>query len=82
VTPAGIPLNRFVVEHRSQQTEAGLDRQTQLKIMVIASGKPLDKTVQGLTLGEHVIVKGFLNRTVFKSGDYRIVVHAESVEST
>ncbi|KAA1460852.1 primosomal replication protein N, partial [Escherichia coli] len=41
VSPAGIPHCQFVLEHRSQQQEAGLSRQAWCRMPVIASGQLL-----------------------------------------
>lgn len=63
------------------QQEAGLDRQTNFKVMVVASGESLDSVIQTLKAGDHVEIKGFLNRAAFKSGEYRLIIHATSVEN-
>ena len=81
VSPAGIPLSRFLLEHQSVQQEAGLDRQINFRILVVASGDPLDTVVKTLKAGDHVEIKGFLNRTAFKSGEYKLVIHATSVKN-
>jgi len=49
--------------------------------LVVASGESLDAVVTKLKAGDHVDIKGFLNRTAFKSGEYKLIVHATSVEN-
>ncbi|WP_163885854.1 primosomal replication protein N, partial [Providencia stuartii] len=39
VSPSGIPHCQFVLEHRSQQQEAGLTRQAWCRMPIIVSGQ-------------------------------------------
>ncbi len=79
VTPAGIPLTRFVLDHDSEQEEAGLRRQVRLRITVIATGEALSSRVKGLVVGDRLIVAGFLNRTLTRDGQPRLVLHAQQL---
>lgn len=79
-TPAGIPITRFSLRHESVQTEAGMNRKAMCLIGVVASGKAIQQEVMGLVQGSAVRVTGFLTRAE-RSEDYRLVLHAQSVES-
>ena len=78
-TPAGIPITRFTLAHESAQKEAGLARQVELKIVVIVTGKDLQAQLTGVTTGSSITVKGFLNKSVFRGQDVKLVIHAESI---
>jgi len=79
-TPAGIPISRFTLEHVSQQQEAGLPRQVQLRISVIVAGKDLQPKLQGFKEGSAVQVKGFLNKSVFRGQEIKLVIHANELK--
>lgn len=79
-SPAGIPIARFTLKHRSQQSEAGMKRQVICNIGVIASGEGLQQTVQQLKTGEEIRVIGFLARANNRQGENRLILHAERIE--
>ncbi|MCH8536256.1 primosomal replication protein N [Alkalimonas collagenimarina] len=78
-SPAGIPHVSLVLEHRSQQQEAGLSRQCYVRIQVICSGDLAQQT-QHLMLGDTVRVQGFLNRHQQRNGQSKLVLHAQHIE--
>lgn len=80
VTPAGIPITRFILEHRSIQMEAGLERQIQCRTPVVASGTQFQKRLGVIKPGERVSVKGFLNQTRFWGQDKQLVIHVTEIE--
>ncbi len=79
--PAGIPLTRFSLEHRSRQTEAGLDREAYCRIVVIATGEGLSIKAKALTEGQSVRVAGFIARADSRQGQAKIVLHAQSIQA-
>jgi primosomal replication protein N len=58
-TPAGVPVGEGVLEHASQQEEAGAPRQVACEIAVMALGEPA-RWLQAVPLGGTVRVTGFL----------------------
>ena len=78
--PAGIPLTQFSLEHRSRQTEAGLDREAYCRIVVIACGERLSKQAEALREGQTVSVNGFIARADSRQGQARIVLHAQVIQ--
>lgn len=78
-TPAGIPITRFTLAHHSTQTEVEMDRKVDLKIGVIATGDKLLTQLKDITAGSAVSVKGFLNKSVFRGQEIKLVLHAESI---
>ncbi len=78
--PAGIPLTRFSLEHRSRQTEAGLEREAYCRIVVIASGKMLSKKAEALSEGQVVSINGFIARADSRQGQAKIVLHAQAIQ--
>lgn len=80
-SPAGIPLTRFTLEHRSQQLEAGLSREAFCRIIVVCAGEVLKHEAQVLTVGQQVSVSGFIARADSRQGQSFIVLHAQSLRS-
>lgn len=78
--PAGIPITRFSLEHRSRQLEAGLEREAFCRIIVMAAGKELSKTAQQLDEGSEVSVTGFIARADNRQGQAKLVLHAQSLQ--
>jgi primosomal replication protein N len=80
-TPAGVPRQRFWLEHRSRQEEAGSPREVTLRIAVLLVGEDSVRAADGLKEGQAVKVRGFLSRAGYK-GDARdrIQLHAQSLE--
>ncbi|MFO1350899.1 MAG: primosomal replication protein N [Gammaproteobacteria bacterium] len=79
-SPAGIPISRFVLEHHSEQREAGIARQARCRIVVIAAGAALQASVAELATGVTARVMGFISRSDYRQGDTRLVLHAERIE--
>ena len=80
VSPSGVPITRFAVQHRSVQTEAGHPRQATCLIRVVASGEALRPVVAQLDAEQRVRVGGFLSRADARRGEQRLVLHAEQIE--
>ena len=79
-SPAGIPIARFTLEHRSIQPEAGLDREAYCKVIVVAAGETLKKQVKSLVLEQLIRVSGFVARADNRQGDSMLVLHAQQIE--
>ncbi|MFZ1492029.1 MAG: primosomal replication protein N [Candidatus Competibacter denitrificans] len=79
-SPAGVPIGRFLLEHRSSQMEAGLAREVYCRIPVVACGAPVANVVCDLVPGEAVRVRGFVGRANNREGEYRLVLHAAHIE--
>ncbi|MBD3669418.1 MAG: primosomal replication protein N [Gammaproteobacteria bacterium] len=80
-TPAGIPITRFVLQHRSRQIEAGHPREVQCRILVMAAGEALAHRAEVLQVGEALRVEGFLSRSSHKGSEARLVLHAHKIEN-
>ncbi len=80
MSPAGIAISRFLLEHRSEQQEAGMPRQVMCKITVIAAGQALQGAIEKLVVGCEVVVSGFISRANNRQGEYRLVLHADAIE--
>jgi primosomal replication protein N len=78
-SPAGIALTQFTLAHESQQTEAGRRRSCRFRIAVMACGQVLSDTARRLSEGIGVQVSGFLDRSDFRAGEGRLVLHAEAI---
>ena len=78
-SPAGIALTQFTLAHESQQTEAGRRRSCRFRIAVMACGQALSDTARRLTEGIGVQVTGFLDRSDYRAGEGRLVLHAEAI---
>ena len=61
-TPAGIPAVDAVLEHSSQQAEAGEARQVTLKVKAVAFGAVAEALSRQI-LGVHCQFTGFLTNT-------------------
>ena len=73
-TPAGIPLLFFLLQHVSEQTEAGLKRKVECEVNAVALGDLANSHIQ---LGSSVKVKGFLAKRSAKST--QLVLHIEQL---
>lgn len=78
-SPAGLPIARFVLDHRSRQFEAGLERDAQFRIVVMACGELLAAQATQLIPGTLVDVGGFISRSDNRSGEARLVLHADHI---
>ena len=74
-TPAGIPLLSFVLQHASEQIEAGLKRKVECEVSAIALG---DIAKQNIQLGANIKAKGFLAKRSAKST--QLVLHIEHIK--
>ena len=74
-TPAGIPLLSFVLQHTSEQIEAGLKRKVECEVNAVAIGE-LAKT--NVHIGDNIKAKGFLAKRSVKST--QLVFHVEKLE--
>lgn len=82
-SPSGAPHCQFILQHRSQQQEAGCQRQAWCRMPVIVSGPQARTAVANhLTVGSHVQVLGFLSNSEGARGLSRLILHAESVQLT
>lgn len=79
-SPAGIPIARFLLEHHSQRNEAELLRQVRCRIPVVAAGDGFRSVVERIAVGTLVRVSGFLTQGGGRSGEYRLVLHADRIE--
>jgi primosomal replication protein N len=74
-TPAGIPLLSFVLQHASEQIEAGLKRKVECEVSAVALGEIAKQNIQ---LGSSVKAKGFLAKRSAKST--QLVLHIDKLE--
>lgn len=83
-TPAGLPLVRFDLEHRTRATIAGLERDFRCRIAVVALGEELARCAGALADGQWCRVVGLLGQRVRQKGGEepffgRVEVHAGSL---
>ncbi len=80
-TPAGIPITRFVLEHQSEQSEAGLKRNLRCQVFIIASGNKLQDVIKAknMKIGSQITVKGYLDQITFKGSNPQLCVNAEII---
>ena len=78
-SPAGIQHHYLVLEHRSMQLEAGVNRASYFRIHVVVAGE-LTRQSHNLMQGDVVRVVGFLNRHQTRSGQAKLVLHAQQIE--
>ena len=74
-TPAGIPLLSFVLQHASEQIEAGLKIKVECEVNAVALG---DIAKQNIMLGANINARGFLAKRSAKST--QLVFHIEKLE--
>ena len=79
-SPNGVEHCRFWLEHRSEQIESGLPRQAWLKMPIQVSGNQLVEKTQGITVGNKVLIQGFLTTHQLNNGSTQLVLHAEQIE--
>ncbi len=78
-SPAGIRHLHLIVEHSSEQLEAGLPRRSYVRIAVVLSGDEVNRWDTELTVGSAVQVSGFLNRHEDSNGLAKLVLHAQQL---
>jgi primosomal replication protein N len=76
MNPARVPLTRFTLEHRSQQTAGGFRREARVRLVVVAAGAALSGQARELQLGERVRVEGFLSRSSYQAGEQELALQA------
>ena len=79
-SPAGIPISRFLLEHRSEQEEVALKRTVFCRVLTIACGDELVAILKSVQVGTPLKVIGFLNRAVSRKHTYQLVIHAKSID--
>ncbi|MFZ4789385.1 MAG: primosomal replication protein N [Candidatus Competibacteraceae bacterium] len=79
-SPAGVPISRFLLEHQSEQVEAGVPRQARCRIPVIACGPELARLAGRLPSGAPMRVQGFVSRVNYREGEYRLALHAARID--
>jgi len=79
-SPAGVPITRLTLEHRSAQQEAGLPREARCRLCVLVCGQALQANVKALLPGHPIRVQGFLARSNHHRGAARLVLHATAIE--
>lgn len=79
-SPSGIAHCRFLLEHRSNQQEAGYQRQAWCKMPIQISGHQLIQKTQSITVGNKLLVVGFISAQQTANGLSQIVLHAEQIE--
>jgi len=60
-TPAGLPLLTFKLAHRSQQREAGMERQVECEVSAMAVGEAASRMTR-YRAGDTIKTAGFLAR--------------------
>ena len=79
VSPAGIPISRFAIEHQSLCEEAGMAREVRFRIGVVATGAGLQAEIAALADGSRVRIQGFIARAGYRSEEHRLLLHAQSI---
>lgn len=79
-SPAGIPIARFLLEHDSEQREAGARRPVRFRVGVRAAGRELAEPLDGLPAGTALRVSGHLVRARQRTGDSRLIISAGRIE--
>ena len=80
VSPAGIPHTYIVMDHRSQQTEAGFSRGVYVRMTVVISGNEMQTIAKKLVKGSNIKASGYLVWHQGRNGSPKIVLHAHSIE--
>lgn len=62
-SPAGVPIARGLIEHESQQSEAGADRPIRFRVGLSAAGSPLAEQLRALPTGTPARFSGYLRRS-------------------
>jgi primosomal replication protein N len=79
-SPAGIYHCQFSMDHKSIQNEAGMSRQTFVRIQVVATGEFSQNLTRDLIAGCNIKVTGFINRHESRNGNPLLVLHAQQIE--
>lgn len=82
VSPGGVAHQRFMLQHRSRQEEAGKPREVFCRLLAELRGELVAKA-QPLQVNDRVEVSGFLARASYKDDTgTRLILHATSVRKT
>ncbi len=76
-TPGGVPVMAGRIEHRSRQTEAGVPRNVELELQVVAVGEKA-KLLAVARLGSAARISGFLAAKSLRSR--APVLHIDTIE--
>jgi len=76
-TPAGLPLVRFRLQHRSTQAEAGISRQVECEVGCVGMGN-ITAALSTRRVGEEIQVTGFLSKAGRNSS--HLTLHVLAVE--
>lgn len=79
-SPAGIPITRFTLEHRSRQLEADMPREAYCRIGIVAAGEAQRGQLQAMKSGDRIRVEGFVSRIDYRSAESRLALHAKRIE--
>jgi primosomal replication protein N len=74
-TPAGLPLLSIVLQHRSQQVEAGMKRKVDCEVNAVLLGDIASS--QLVEIGAQIKVSGFLAKRSLKST--QLVMHINHI---
>ena len=80
-TPAGIPIARFVLAHRSRRSEAGQMREVECRMSVVASGAGVTAGITEHAPGAWLRVRGFVSRAGYRALETRIELHALEIQA-
>ncbi len=80
VSPSGISHLQFVIEHQSQQCEAGFKRLVRCKMPIVLSGSQSTQLVKSITIGSNLVIHGFVCNHYDQRGLNKLVLHAEQIE--
>ena len=76
-TPAGIPALNLTLAHNSRQVEAGMEREVECEVQVVAMGE-LAQQAARCKVEDGIRIQGFLARKSRKST--QLVLHANKIE--
>lgn len=76
-TPAGIPARNLTLGHRSRQVEAGMERDVECEVQVVALGELAQQTAR-CKAEDGIRIQGFLARKSRNST--QLVLHANRIE--
>lgn len=76
-TPAGIPARNLTLGHRSRQVEAGMEREVECEMPVVALGELAQQT-RHCKVDDGIRIDGFLARRSRNST--QLVLHANRID--
>ena len=75
-TPGGVARVALTLSHRSQQSEANVERQVQCEVQALAFAEVAEKVAR-YAVGEQVKLRGFLAQKSIRSS--QLVVHINDI---